>query len=367
VGGGVIGLALGWRLSAAGCAVDLFDKDEAGRGASWAAGGMLAAGVEVEPGEGDLLALNLLSRRLWPGFARELEEASGIEVELRREGTLLIGLTADDMGRLRHAQALQKAVGVETEWLGAAEVRRLEPHLAPRVTAALHSPDDHQVENRRVAAALRIAFRRAGGRLHERARVDRIEVEGGRARAVHAPGRHEADVVVLAAGAWSRGIEGLPEAARPPVRPVKGQMIALRMPAREPLLRHVVWTPGAYLIPRLDGRLLIGATVEERGFDDAMTAGGVLSLLESAWRALPGIEELPVVETWTGFRPTSRDDAPVLGPTEVEGLFLATGHHRNGILLTPATADLVSRAILAGEVPREMAPFSIRRFARPAA
>jgi glycine oxidase len=368
IGGGAIGLGVGWRLAAAGCSVDVFDRGEAGRGASWAAGGMLAAGAEAEPGEDDLLALNLLSQRLWPGFAEELREASGVDVEMRREGTMTIGLTADDLGRLRHTQALQRAVGVETEWLSGAEARRREPFLSPNVAGALFSPGDHQVENRLVVQALRAAFLRAGGRLHERAEVTRVEVEGERLRAVHAAGeRREVDAAVLAAGAWSRRVPGLPEEARPPVRPVKGQMLALGMPAGEPLLRHVVWTPGAYLIPRLDGRLLVGATVEERGFDETVTAGGLLSLLESAWRALPGVEELPVVETWVGFRPTSRDDAPVLGPSGVEGLTLATGHHRNGILLTPVTADLVSRHVLTGEVPDAIAPFGIGRFARVAA
>ena len=147
--------------------------------------------------------------------------------------------------------------------------------------------------------------------------------------------RHAADAVVLAAGAWSALLEGLPDAARPPVRPVKGQMLALRMDPEHPVLRHVLWAPKGYLVPRGDGRLIVGGTVEERGFDQDLTAGGVLALLEAAWRALPVVEELPIDELWVGFRPTSRDDAPILGPTSIEGLVLATGQHRNGILLTP--------------------------------
>jgi len=173
---------------------------------------------------------------------------------------------------------------------------------------------------------------------------------------------HPAETVVLAAGPWSRQIAGLPESARPPVRPIKGQMIALRMDPAAPLVRHVLWAPKAYIVPRKDGRLLIGATVEERGFDANLTAGGVLAILEGAWRALPAIEELPVDEMWVGFRPGSRDDAPILGPTPVEGLVLATGHHRNGILLTPATADAVSRFILTGRIDESMRPFGIDRF-----
>jgi glycine oxidase len=171
-----------------------------------------------------------------------------------------------------------------------------------------------------------------------------------------------ADVVVLAAGAWSRSIGGLPASALPPVRPVKGQMLALRMDRKAPLLQHVVWAPGAYLVPRQDGRLLIGATVEEKGFDPALTAGAQLALLEAAWRALPGIEELPIDEMWVGFRPGSRDDAPIIGAGPVAGLVYATGHYRNGILLTPITADAVAALILDGAVDPRVQPFGIERF-----
>lgn len=364
IGAGVIGLGIAWRLAGAGCPVDVFDRGAAGAGASHAAAGMLAAGVETEPGEAALLRLNLLSRSLWPAFAAEVEAASGIDVQLRTEGTLVVALNADDVGRLRFNHRLQQEAGVETHWLTGGEARRREPYLNPSVPAALYSPHDHQVENRRLAVALHRAAEAAGARIHEHAEVGRVLVEGGHARGVAVGAdTHPADVVVLAAGAWSRRIEGLPEEARPPVRPVKGQMLALRMPDGEPLLHHIVWTPGVYLVPRLDGRLLVGATVEERGFDTSMTAGGMLALLEGAWRALPGIEELAIEETWVGFRPGSRDDAPVLGPTPVDGLVLATGHHRNGILLTPVTVDAVSRLVLDGTVPDTIAGFGLDRFA----
>jgi glycine oxidase len=167
---------------------------------------------------------------------------------------------------------------------------------------------------------------------------------------------------VLAAGAWSREIAGIPTAYLPPVRPIKGQMMALRMDSAAPLLRHVVWLPRGYLVPRRDGRLVIGGTVEERGFDDSMTAGGLLALLEGAWRAVPAIEELPIAETWVGFRPGSRDDAPILGPSGIDGLVIATGHHRNGILLTPVTAAVVSTYVLSGNLPESALPFAPSRF-----
>jgi glycine oxidase len=365
VGGGVIGLSIGWRLAAAGCAVDLFEKDQAGRGASWAAAGMLAAGVESEPGEEALLPLARASQALWPDFARELEAASGGEVGYRDEGTLVVALTRDDAERLRFTFDLQRRLGLEIEWLAGAEALRREPHLSPRVAAACFSPYDGQVDNRRVAMALAAAFRRAGGRLHEQSPVEAIDVAGGAATGVIVAGeRRAADIVVLAAGAWAQEVPGIPPAARPPVRPVQGQMLAVRMDAAAPLLRHVVWAPKAYLVPRRDGRLIVGGTVEERGFDRSLTAGGVLALLDGAWRALPGIEELPIEEMWVGFRPGSRDDAPILGTCAVDRLILAVGHHRNGILLTPITADAVSRLILTGRTPEAIRPFGLARFQR---
>jgi glycine oxidase len=363
IGAGAIGLGVGWRLAQAGATVDIFERDSAGRGASWAAAGMLAAGVETEPGERALASLTHESLERWPGFAAELEAASGISVELRTEGTLAVATTADEAALLRHEAEFQRSLGIELRWLTGAEARRLEPHLAPGVTAAELSPGDVQVNNRQLVTALARAFERAGGRLHEHARVTRVEIAGGRVREIRVGDRrHEAEIVVLAAGAWSREIEGLPPEAIPPVRPVKGQMLALQMDAAVPLLRHIVWAPGVYLVPRRDGRLIVGATVEERGFDASLTAGATLSLLDAAWRVLPTIEDCPIVESWAGFRPGSPDDAPILGPTSVEGLILATGHHRNGILLTPITADEVSRCILSGETGDVIRPFGIERF-----
>ncbi|MEE8535579.1 MAG: FAD-dependent oxidoreductase, partial [Kiloniellales bacterium] len=230
-----------------------------------------------------------------------------------------------------------------------------------------YSANDHQVDNRVVVRALKTAYTAAGGRLHEDCEVTGLDLEAGQLRGLWAGERRvRADVVVLAAGSWSRDLPGLPEAARPPVRPVKGQVLALAMSPEAPLLSHVLWAPGLYLVPRRNGHLIVGATVEEKGYDDRMTAGGVFALLEAAWRAVPAVEELPIEEMWVGFRPTSRDDAPILGPTPLEGFYLATGHHRNGILQAPATADLVSRAVLSGVLPAPLRPFTLDRFAAPA-
>jgi glycine oxidase len=365
IGAGVIGLSIAWRLAEAGCRVTVYDRAKAGRGASWAAAGMLAAAVEAEPGEEALLPLTLESQRLWPEFARELEAASGTSVGYRADGTIVVALTRDDLGQLRFAYEFQKGLGLQLEWLSAAEVRRLEPHLRPGIAGAVLSRCDHQVENRLVVQALAIAARRAGAALYECCPVHEVEISGGRASGVVTDRGHEpADIVILAAGAWSRGIEGIPTADLPPVRPIKGQMLALRMDPEAPLLRHVTWLPrGGYLVPRLDGRLIVGGTVEERGFDEALTAGGLLALIEGAWRAVPAIEELAVAETWVGFRPGSRDDAPMLGPSATDGLVIATGHHRNGILLTPITAAGISRYVLTGRLPDTLKPFTPDRFA----
>jgi glycine oxidase len=365
IGAGVVGLGLAWRLAQRGTTVSVFDRGAAGKGATHAAAGMLAACAEAEPGEEALVALGRESQARWPGFAAELVEASGVDVELRREGTLVVALTADDQARLQHQLSFQCTLDLPLQWISAAEARRKEPHLAATLAGAVWSPQDHQVDNRKLATALRIAAERAGARIFEHQPVAEICSDGRRVDGVLlADGRKvAADAVVLAAGAWSRGIGGLPPELRPPVRPIKGQMLALRMDPAAPLLNHVLWAPGVYLVPRRDGRLLLGATVEEKGFDTALTAGGVLALLEAAWRALPAIEDLPIDEMWVGHRPGSRDDAPILGPAPLDKLFYATGHHRNGILLAPVTADAVARLVLDGTVDPVIRGFGADRFA----
>ena len=363
LGAGVIGLGLAWRL-ASRATVTVFDRGEAGAGASRAAAGMLAACAEAEPGEEALVALGRESQRRWPAFAEELERASGVDVELRREGTLVLALTADDQATIAHHLEFQRQLDLPLEWLSAAATRTREPRLAGKIAGALFSPEDHQVDNRKLTQALRIAAERAGVAIRERQPVKELIVRGGQARGVVLEDGTSAaaDIVVLAAGAWSRGIGGLPPDRRPPVRPVKGQMLSLRMDPAAPLLSHVLWAPGVYLVPRRDGRLIVGATVEEKGFDATITAGGMLTLLEAAWRAIPAVEELPVEEIWVGHRPGSRDDAPILGPGPLAGLFYATGHHRNGILLAPVTADAMARLILDDVVEAAIKPFGLERF-----
>jgi glycine oxidase len=365
IGAGVVGLGIAWRLAARDALVEVFDRGAAGAGATHAAAGMLAACAEAEPGEEALVALGRESQKRWPSFAAELERSSGIDVALRTEGTLVVALTADDQSRLHHQLVFQHKIGLPLHWITAAETRRREPHLAGKLAGAVWSPEDHQVDNRKLASALRAAAEGVGAIVREHTPIKEISTTGGRADGVILAGETKvsADAVVLAAGAWSRGIAGLPQELRPPVRPVKGQTLALRMDPAWPLLNHVVWAPGVYLVPRRDGRLIAGGTVEEKAFDATLTAGGVLTLLEAAWRAVPSIEELPIEEMWVGHRPGSRDDAPILGRGPVDGLFYATGHHRNGILLAPVTANAMARLVLEGAVDSAIRPFGFERFA----
>jgi glycine oxidase len=368
IGAGVVGLGIAWRLATRGVNVSVFDRGAAGSGATHAAAGMLAACAEAEPGEEALVALGRESQARWPSFAEELKQASGVDVDLRREGTLVIALTADDQARLFHHLEFQRKLDLPLQWISAAETRKREPHLAGKLAGAVFAPEDHQVDNRKLAAALLIAARAAGASIHEHTPVEAISSHGRRVDGVMLGDgtRHAADVVVLAAGAWSRSIAGsivgLSAQALPPVRPIKGQMLALRMDPAAPLVTHVIWGPGIYMAPRLDGRLIMGATVEEKGFDTALTAGGLLTLLEAAWRVIPAIEELPIDEMWVGHRPGSRDDAPILGPGPLDGLIYATGHHRNGILLAPVTADAIARLVLDGTLDPAIRPFGIERF-----
>lgn len=363
IGGGLIGLAIGWRLCQRGEPVTLLERGETGHEASWAGAGMLAPVGEVHFQEDANLRLGQESLRLYPDFVAELEAFTGLSVGYRQEGGLSISLHADDTAELRHLFEYQQKLELPVRWLSGREAQALEPALSHNVVAAVESPADHQVDNRLLVAALKAGFLKAGGTLHEHTPAEEVRLLDDGPPAVIAGGRewrHER--LLLAAGSWSGLIPGLDGALRPWVRPVKGQILAIRAPAD--LMRHNVRTPDVYIVPRVDGRLIVGATVEEMGFNRDLTVGGVFELLRGAWRALPGVYEMPVHEIWCGFRPGSRDNAPILGETEIPGFFIATGHYRNGILNTPVTAHYLSEAMLGGELPEFFAPFSPRRFSR---
>jgi glycine oxidase len=362
IGGGTIGLATGWMLVREGVPVTLFERDRAGRGTSWLAAGMLAPDAEIGFEELDLYRLSRESLRRWPDFGQAIEAASGQDVDYRDEGTLIVADDRDSAESIRRLYEFQQEQGLAVEWLTGDEAREVEPFLAPRLSAAIFAPSDHQVDNRKLLEALRIAFQSAGGTLHEHTPVTAIDPDAGRPAVVTADGeRVEGAQVVVAAGVWSRQIDGIERGQRPSVRPVKGQMMELQMEL--PFgLEHVVRGPDAYLAPKSSGRLLIGATSEEMGFDTDVTAGGLYDLLEGAWEVVPGIYDLPVRDTWAGLRPASRDHAPVLGRSTAPGVVYATGHYRHGVLLTPVTAQEIARLIQTGETSRWLEPFSPRRF-----
>ncbi|TXN47253.1 glycine oxidase ThiO [Methylobacterium sp. WL7] len=365
VGGGLIGLSIAWRLARAGRSVVVVERNTIGAGASLAATGMLAPAAEHEPGSDPLLPLALESLRLWPGFRDALEVETGLPIDYRADGTVVVAIGRDEVERLRFRYDLQRRSGLDAAWLPGTEVRRLEPALRPSVTAGVHCPSDHQVDPRLVMAALAEACRRAGVTLVEGTAVAGLDWSGGSVTGIRAgEGSVTADTVVLASGAWSGEGGLLPETLALPVRPLKGQSMALRTTARTGTLSRMIWTEQVHMAPKSDGQLIVGATVEDCGFRSGITAGGLYALLEGARRVLPGVEEMEVEAVWGGYRPTSDDDAPIID-TLAPGLVVATGHHRNGYLLAPVTADAVAELVTRGALPEIAKPFTRARFHRP--
>ncbi len=365
-GGGVVGLASAWRLAQAGCAVTVYDPD-VGHGASWAAAGMLAPATEATFGEEALLALNLAAADRWGGFADELAEASGMDPGLRRSGAMVVARDADDARVLDRLADYHARLGLPSRRLRSREARGMEPGLSPRTRGAMLCEGDHQVDNRALVSALQRAAERAGVRF-ARAAVTGVTSERGRVTGARlSTGRtHACDHVIVAAGWRSGEIEGVGQAV--PVRPVKGQLLHLReRNPHTPLASRVVRGLTVYVVPRGDGRVVIGATVEEWDHDPATTAGGVLQLLRDAWELLPEVAELELVETVAGFRPTTPDNGPVIGHAPVEGVVFAFGHHRHGILLTPITAEAVAQLVAGEPPPVETQAFTPQRFVTVAA
>ena len=360
-GAGVIGLAVAWRAAQAGLSVTVVD-DAPGAGASRAAAGMLAPVTEASYGEEALTALALDSVGRYPAFVADLEQASGLPVHLRTAGTMLVGFDEDDVRVLADLSAFHAELGLDTTRLTPREARRREPSLSPRVRGAVHAEGDLSVEPRSLHAALLAACARAGVRL-VRERCTALLVEDGRTTGViTGAGEVRGGQVVLALGAWSSRLPGGPAL---PVRPVKGQVLRLR---GEALLggtvRALVRGRQVYLVPHGDDGLVVGASVEELGFDGRVTAGAVLDLLHDAVEVVPGVTELELVETFASWRPGTPDNAPLLGESSLPGLVLATGHFRNGVLLTPVTADVTAALLATGVLPLHAVPFSVARFDR---
>ena len=332
-----------------------------GAGTSAVAAGMLAPISETIATELPLMRLGLAAVNAYPEFVEELGDASGMDPGYLRCGTLLAARDGDEAESLGRELALRESLGLAVHRLRSSEARRLEPALAPTLRLALEIPDDHAIDPRKLTAALAQAVTTAGGTLRTGVTVCEVSMADGRVRGVrltdgeHVAGEH----VVVAAGVWTEAVRGLPANARVPIHPVKGQILRLHDPAGPGLLTRVLRMTGGYLVPRGDGRYVLGATMEERGFDTTVTAGGALELLRNAFELLPSVTELVVDELSAGLRPATPDNAPAIGPGSIPGLHWAVGHYRHGILLTPITAELVLGAMTgnrADAIPDEFAP-----------
>ncbi|HEX8722573.1 MAG TPA: glycine oxidase ThiO [Pyrinomonadaceae bacterium] len=365
VGGGVAGLAAARELARRGLGVTLVEAGAPGAGASGAAAGMLAPQAEADRDD-ELFGLLCASREMYPAFADALRDETGIDIELDRTGTLYLAFDERDEEEAARRFEWQSSAGLAVERLTAEEARRLEPRISPRVRGALLFPRDWQVENRLLVRALRASAEASGARVVEGVSALGLSVEGGRVGGVEtAEGTLAAGAVVVAAGAWSSHLEGAPAAPR--VEPVRGQVLCfLQDDPREPFVRHVVYGPRGYLVPRRDGRLLAGSTTERAGFDCRVTEEGVRSVRAQAAEIAPAVSSLALSDSWAGLRPRAPDGLPVIGESaEVGGLFYAAGYYRNGILLAPASGELVADLVTGRTTrvsPRALSTFSPARF-----
>ncbi len=358
VGGGVAGLGAAWQLALRDHDVHLFERHHIGDATSSRAGGMLAPVSEATFEERDLLELGLQSLEMYPRWVEQLTDATGMELDYRREGTLIVAVDRDDAEALERLRGYHERLDLPVERLVGDDIHHREPGLAPSIHYALFTPNDHQIDPAAMVRALGRAFVDAGGQLHEDSPVDSVIIDDDRTTGVRLDDDTEvdADIVVIAAGARTGDIGGIPDRILPHIRPVRGQMLSVEL-GDPPLIEHVIRAPDAYLVPKSDGRILIGSTMEERGFDPRPTAGGLFHILEGAREAVPGIDDAHVFDVWTGFRPVSLANKPIIGPTDIDGLFLSVGHGRGGILLTPATAHGLTACIDEGEAPDYLAPF----------
>ena len=359
VGGGVIGLTIARALAQRGVRdVCLVERAAVGSEASFAAGGILAPQAEANSRD-QFFELACRSRELYPDFARALREETGVDVELDSTGTLYVAFSEGDLREIDARFEWQSKAGLAVEKLSLAEARELEPCISESLKGALRFPNDIQVENRRLVNALVNSVAKEGVQIFVDTNVNALSVERGRLRGVETSRGHiSCQTVIVAAGTWSSTIE---HAHTPKIEPIRGQMICFD--AKPQLTRHVIYSPRGYLVPRQDGRLLAGSTSEHSGFTKQVTAGGLNQIIANANEISPKILNLPVVDTWSGLRPRAPDGLPVLGPCgEIDGLFYATGHYRNGILLAPVTGELIAEAVVTGRVSPLLAAFSPDRF-----
>jgi glycine oxidase len=340
-GGGLIGCAIALELAHCDLRVALFDSQEPGREASWASAGILSPAPE-NPGMISTVEIGKASLAMYREFIQQVEELSGIETGFREKGTITALLSRHAREELNTIVALHRGLGLKAEALSAREARQLEPALSEEIEAAVLRPDEASVDNRLLAKALLDAAKRSGAEIYAGAAVESIWREGSQCRGVMVRGEKiSAKHTIVAAGAFSSQIAGVEEYA--PVRPAKGQMVSLRCAAAK--IERVLWSERIYVVPRSDGRILCGATVEYMGFDKSVTAGGVHANLDAAIELAPALASARVEETWAGLRPDTPDHLPILGPTDIEGLLIATGHYRSGVLLTPITAKLICELV----------------------
>ncbi len=365
VGGGVIGLCCAWRLAQGGARIVVLDRAEPPAGATRVAAGMLAPIGELAFGEPELLRMTIAAAELYPDFVAELEAASGLVSGYARHGALHIALDRDEAAELRRVHDLQRSLGLGAEWLPPRRCRELEPGLTPSFNGGVHAPEEAAIDPRRMTAALLAALAAEGVEVRGGTDVVAPLLAGERLEGVRTGSGEElpADKVVLATGAWAGAESWLPESARPPVRPVKGEILELRSPDGAPPCERIVASERVYLVPRPDGRLIVGATTAERGFDATVTAGGVHELLREAYRLLPDVAEMELAESMAGLRPGTPDNLPLIGLGTLDGLVLACGHYRNGILLAPLTAKALAELLSGGELPDSVAAADPERLA----
>ena len=365
IGGGIIGLSIAWRLIDIGKKVIIIDKKNLGKEASWAAAGMLSGRLDLKPCEKKLLPIFEKSHLAWPKFAEELENKSGKSIGYKKEGTLRVACDLDEEKKLKNNYDFLKNNKVNITWLSGDKIRDKEPYVSNNVLSGFFSPDDHHVNNRYILDALITILKKNKNNciFKENTEVEKIITNKNQVIGVKTNNEIiKTKEIIVCSGAWTSKIKNI-EIKEVPIRPVKGQMVCLKIPKNISLLKHILWRENVYLVPRNNSDLIIGATEEEMGYDKSLTVGGIYNLLKVAREVLPAIEDLSIVESWSGLRPTSRDDAPIIGPSKkLKGLIYATGHHKNGILLAPLTSSVIKNYYLNGNIGNDFNNFEPGRF-----
>ena len=365
IGGGIIGLSIAWRLIGIGKKVIIIDKKNLGKEASWAAAGMLSGRLDLKPCEKKLLPIFEKSHLAWPKFAEELENKSGKSIGYKKEGTLMVACDLDEEKKLKNNYDFLKNNKVNITWLSGDKIRDKEPYVSNNVLSGFFSPDDHHVNNRYILNALITILKKNKNNciFKENTEVEKIITNKNQVIGVKTNNEIiKTKEIIVCSGAWTSKIKNI-EIKEVPIRPVKGQMVCLKIPKNILLLKHILWRENVYLVPRNNSDLIIGATEEEMGYDKSLTVGGIYNLLKIAREVLPAIEDLSIVESWSGLRPTSRDDAPIIGPSKkLKGLIYATGHHKNGILLAPLTSSVIKNYYLNGKIENDFNNFKPGRF-----